>query len=314
VGGALEQKINAAALSSSGSKAALAPLRTWLVACGCACHDAHNALRWGMSQGFGDKELLKELVVGVEALRNGYSTLHEYLAGWLSQRVRFVAAPCAPPELLAKLWVTLGVAAEEAEDLGRLGLMWRAGGLEVVAEREPTPELFGELSGHLLGLWLFTKFTDSRWVTVGKSCRTLLVAQLTGVGDLVDFALGQPGVSAYYLGGFQRMRQNPQTLSFLSTAALACYLPNSILMSLLAEDGIGRRLPELKEVMAEELEFVLSLPGYQWDILAETCGRIGEGLRATVLEAAHVAAAFLHTQIFREAERGVWGLLQGDTD
>ena len=138
-------------------KAALAPLRSWLVTCGCACHDAHTALRWGMSQVFGDAELLREVYLGVEGVRNGYSILHDWLGGWLSQGVRLVETPHADPASLAKVWVTLGVEPEQAEDLGQLGLLWRQGFLEVSDAYENNASLFEELSSHLLTLWRFKK-------------------------------------------------------------------------------------------------------------------------------------------------------------
>ena len=138
------------------------------------------------------------------------------------------------------------------------------------------------------------------------------MAQLAGVPDLVEFALSQKGVSPYHLGSFRRMCQNPKALELISTAALASYLPDAVLTKLLKDDRLCRQLPDLKATVVERLEFVETLPPLQWELFAQTCGRRGQWLRGTVLEATRTAAAFLHTKVFREAERGIWSLLQGD--
>ena len=37
------------------------------------------------------------------------------------------------------------------------------------------------LSSVLAALWRFRQFTESRWLTVGTSCRTMVIAVLSGL-------------------------------------------------------------------------------------------------------------------------------------
>ena len=45
-------------------------------------------------------------------------------------------------------------------------------------------DLVSAIVACLLKTWQFRKFTESRWLTVGTSCRVLSAAILTGIDDL----------------------------------------------------------------------------------------------------------------------------------
>ena len=50
------------------------------------------------------------------------------------------------------------------------------------------PQLWDTLTDALQGRWQFIEFTDSRWFTVGTSCRHLLAALMSGFDDCVQYA------------------------------------------------------------------------------------------------------------------------------
>eukprot|EP00972_Heterocapsa_arctica_P101396 14943374-Heterocapsa_arctica.AAC.1 len=59
---------------------ALQELLGWHLGTGCAAHDAHNALKWGLQTVTGDTgSIVRKLHVCLESLRNAYDLLH----GWL---------------------------------------------------------------------------------------------------------------------------------------------------------------------------------------------------------------------------------------
>lgn len=45
-------------------------------------------------------------------------------------------------------------------------------------------DLIESIATTLLAVWRFRKFTESRWLTVGTSCRTLVAAVILGFDDL----------------------------------------------------------------------------------------------------------------------------------
>ena len=84
------------------------PLLQWVLGTGCACHDTHNAFKWGMHQQFQNLELLKELYIAIESIRNSYGLLVRYMPKWLLQKLKFVE--CSDHASgLGPLWTALGV-------------------------------------------------------------------------------------------------------------------------------------------------------------------------------------------------------------
>ena len=162
----------------------LQPLLTWVVHTGCCNHDCHNGLKWGLWRSWNDGTVLKDVYVAIESLRRSYNILYERMAPWL-QRVVYFTDEAEDVATLSQLWAALGVDPEFIEDIAGLGLLWRGGRLLVRRAHQHNAELFDTLSTCLLELWKFTRFSESRWCTVGASCRVLASALLTGVDDLV---------------------------------------------------------------------------------------------------------------------------------
>ena len=129
----------------TGGSCVLRGLKHWVVDTGCSVHDAHNALKWGMHQAFEDGELMKDIHIVIESLRNGYDLLHGHLAQWLLEAIKFVEDP-TPAEDLVCLWTALGVGAEWLDTLADLGLLFKDGSLEISAKHMSNPSLFETVS------------------------------------------------------------------------------------------------------------------------------------------------------------------------
>lgn len=97
------QHLQQAAPPPGGSGSALSSpkmlqLLEWVVANGCAIHDGHNALKWSMHQHFRDSDLLKNIYIGVQSLRNSYGMLYEFLPSWLMTHVDLADESTLPDE------------------------------------------------------------------------------------------------------------------------------------------------------------------------------------------------------------------------
>ena len=66
----------------------------------------------------------------------------------------------------------------------------------------------------------FRPFTESRWLTVGPSARTLFAALITGVSSLVRFIEKHAGGKLFFLRGFHRL-EHAGVLSFMATVSFA---------------------------------------------------------------------------------------------
>jgi len=122
---------------------------------------------------------------------------------------------------------SLGVEPQWVDTLVELGLIFKNDHLEVDACQESNVCLFETLTGALLHLGRFTKFSDSRWCTVGTACRTLCLGILTGFESLVATILADPKISKFYLGGFGRL--NSKIKRFVAIAALCSWPSDSVL-------------------------------------------------------------------------------------
>ena len=153
-----------------------------VVACGCCNHDAHNSLKWALHFYFQDLTLLKDMWICIESLRNAYGLLHQRMGSWLLDRARFTDHT-HHPETLRELWTLLGQPPEVVEHLVSLRALFRDEHLEVAAELQNDPDLWDKLTFALLQVMRFQKYSESRWLTIGCSMRTLVASLLLGLSS-----------------------------------------------------------------------------------------------------------------------------------
>ena len=84
-------------------------------------------------------------------------------------------------------WDALGLKSETAELIASvLELEFRYGHICVEERCADMPNLVSTIETAFQSAWRFREFTESRWLTVGASARSLVVAVLTGLMDLVE--------------------------------------------------------------------------------------------------------------------------------
>jgi hypothetical protein len=236
------------------------------------------------------------------------------LPSWLHSRIRFVEGVEDDFVLLHTLWTSLRVSGAVVDVLVDMRLRWRGGALEISrAWAEQAGDTFLEhVTGALLYLWRFRKHCDSRWTTVGETCRTLAASLLSGVGDLASMLLEDRAVSKYHLGGFARLSERLRR--FVVTAAYAASVPDALLAELFEDDRVAGRADELQAVVTDELHWLVNLPEDLWKELSFLVApdASSSALRSGTLTAALISGAFAERRIFREATSLPWSLCQGD--
>ena len=83
-----------------------------------------------------------------------------------------------------------------------------------------------------MSLFLFHKFSDSRWGMVGVSCRTLVLSMCVGLSHVLKLVRASPRNSEYYTHGWDRF--DGEARYFTDVAALAAFVPEAPLLELAA--------------------------------------------------------------------------------
>jgi len=290
----------------------LLDLLTWVVATPCAVHDTHNGLKWSLFFYCQQTDVLKDVFVVIESLRNCLDLLHGYLGAWLAEHLHFVEEEeLDSVDSLQDLWLALGVAPPVVEVLAEeLRLRWRDGRLEVAAPCRGTEDLVGKVSFALLSLWRFEKFSESRWVTVGASCRSLVAGLLTGLPSLIATIRQDPKASDFHLHGVERLTAAAK--QFIVRAAISSHVSDAGLRALMEDSRVAMRLPALKECVQEEMQWLADVGGSVWTALAGASGEAASVVRSDTVASGHVSLAFLHSRYLLAAQQLPWSLASGD--
>ena len=223
-------------------------LTEFMVVTPCAAHDAQSAFRWGMQEALNDKDLLRDAYVGVESLRNSMDLILGHVAEWAALRLSF-----KPEQTLAEidarraLWQALDVEVETADILAEtLQLDFEGGRLRVVESQSDRPDLVDLVTTSLLSVWKFVRWSESRFLTVGRSSRTMVASFLTGIEDMVTFICKDTNASRYYINGFGRLTATRK--QFLAECAFVSRVTDGVLAEIMEDPRVAMRYDELYEV------------------------------------------------------------------
>ena len=91
----------------------------------CACHDAHNVLKWLMFVELNDASMMNALYISIIGIRRVYDMVIRNVLPRTSSRVLFVPRhELDPDQERQELWTTLGVSPDLAFVFVEIGLQW----------------------------------------------------------------------------------------------------------------------------------------------------------------------------------------------
>ena len=284
-------------------------LTNWIFASGCCNHDAHNALKWAMANQEPSPDCLKSLFIVMESLRNGYHLVAARLATWIPNRLVFRAVEHA---CLPELWCVLGIEPEWCQRLVDLGLWYDSvdDKLYVSPDYANDPEVLEVVSSILLHIWRFRRFTESRWISLGDSSRTLVASLMVGLGSVVTEILDDPACSNYHIGGFQHLSSD--LTRFATLTSLVAYPSDAALQLLLKDDRVAQNVEGFKATISSEIEFVSSISAEVWELLAGVSDCSSGALRSDAIDGVHVIGGFMTYRIFKHLYAMPWALCVGD--
>ena len=290
---------------------ALQELLDWIVNTPCAAHDCHNSLKWGLGWLVADEtEVLKKVHIAIESLRNAYNLLHCYLKPFVAEALRFDEA-VHDYHGVFEFWTTLCVDPAAADLLADMNLRWDGSQLLVSAKHRGKEGLIEQISSLLLSVFRFKQFTDSRWVTIGNCCRSVVASLSLGLQGLVSLIRNGTHASDWYIHGFAGLHGD--ALKYVIVAAFASHPCDSLLLNLLADDRLATKADKVEQLMAEELERVSSIGDFTFHrsaLLLE--GVSPTKLRSDIVQSASISTAYFTDRALNSAKAYPWRLCSGD--
>ena len=266
-------------------------LRTWHLHTGCAAHDIQNALKWGLAS-HGSTDVIKDLHIILESLRNSFTLIHERLPAFLEAHL---VADMAPADLDAvmQFWQVLGVEADFLEEVAYVNPWFVDGALHVNAALSDSDQKLEKVSTVVLYLFRWRRFVDTRFCAIGPALRSVLASLAVGLRELVRFTREDAAATDYHLHGFARLRQ--PHLEYVVIASVCAWVPDAALFLVLGDDRLVRRRNELEQTLLEELSFLSSLSSFTWGRLAVLLGssKSPQELQHAAMHAAQVACAYI---------------------
>ena len=153
---------------------------TWVTFAGCALHDFHNGYKKGMHGYLRDRQFMAGLYGGVASLRDSFSSIITGIGLWLPTVVSFSDSAWAQEEQY-RFYNLFGLTPPIVEALMALQLRYDGTHLCIAARFRDHPESAQLVTTLLLALWQFREWTDSRWLSMGKTSRTMAIAMSTGL-------------------------------------------------------------------------------------------------------------------------------------
>ena len=296
-------------------EATMQELMDWYVQTACSAHDCHNALKWGMM--FASTDLvadLKSLWVMLASLRNSYSQVFSFLNPFVRERLQFSDEMCKSEAELLQMWQDLGMRETVAGDLAALGLTWRDGSYFVRAQFDGSEGLQERVIRAIVSVLRFRKFTDSRWLTVGESCRRLITGQLLGLSALVDVIRRTPHASDWYIHGYWD-NNSANIRRFAAIAALASGPIDAALLLILEDHRLAGKYRTIDEELQKHYRWLTRVQDSTWSLVAASIGSddvSAESIRSDCLMAATAAAGFLYDRCLRHLLDYPWCLCEGN--
>jgi hypothetical protein len=119
----------------------------------------------------------------------------------------------------------------------------------------------------LITVWRIRVFTDSRWLTVGRSSAAMTASSMTGLCLFFAFIRVQPGVSSFYSHGFFELTSDHWF--FMTCAAIPMAAAESVQQFLLSDSRVARHQTRLRNLMRAKMMEVCLIPLDLWRVFAK---------------------------------------------
>ena len=236
-----------------------------------------------------------------------YELLARFLGEWLSTVIVFEDAESTH---FRQLWELMGFPGQWLGMLVKLQVRFKDEKLYIAREYMYDADLPAVLTALMFKTWRLRKWSDSRWLSVGESCRTLLSACLLGLPHRVRFIISTGRASKYFIGGMAE-HLTPRVVHMACIVATSSFASDVVVGMLMKDDRLPRHLGEIDRAVKESILRTERIHPHVWAVLAAVAEIQPRTLCNDAVEAAVTSGAYLSAKL-REARRMPWALCRGD--
>ena len=163
------------------------------------------------------------------------------------------------PAEAGPLGASLGLPATMMYDVVDEWMLTLSGGiLQFSKAVHDQPDIMEKATDMFLENLTIRTWTESRWLTVGQSCRGLVLSLLWGLKPFVMW-LKQQGTSQWHLKGFEVLFQK-DSLACVLVAALSSHVSDTVLAMMLQDSRACLHWKEWQSQALEELQWLEAMP------------------------------------------------------
>lgn len=240
----------------------------WRSIVGCFSHDCHGGLRWGCFRHLADKQTVKDAYISVESLRNGFDVLAKNMKPWIKAHLTVQDSSMSREER-CELWSMLGLGGEWLDAILDLELRFEDDRLKI-GRGAVRDGVASRIESVILRIYKFEKFSDSRWVTLGGTGRSVIGGMIVGLRSLVEFCIADPSSSSYYIAGFRRA--TTPILKLFAVVAMSSFVADGALKLVLKDGRLPRILGEVDHELVSEFRYVSGMSCPVWSVVAVVVG------------------------------------------
>ena len=292
-------------------------IRHWQTSVGCAAHDLHNSLRWAHQVVFDHpKDVLTNLYVAMSSFKTAQVVAASSLGAWLD----VVICPkdpslCPPVPDLEILYDTLLVDADLKSILLQTQLHWDPKAAKLCISdvyMADAQDWSADISTVILSACSFVRFTASRWLTLGSSCRQWLLASILGFQHLFQHLKTTGALTPWASSGGDKMGDAEK--QFCAVVGLCSHVSESCLAIALEDCRLALHSTLLQESISEETEKLQQVPDTVWAVLGPLVALTSKQLRNKVLWGAAVSASYVQYRLLNVLQNYPWCLAVGDLE
>ena len=198
------------------------------------------------------------------------------------------------------------------EDFVELNPVFEGQRLRVYGDPLANPEVYDKVQFLLAHTWQFRVMTWTRWLSLATCARTLVVAELLGLEQIIREIRAKPHTTDYHLHHYDRL--TPDVRVCLACAAVSSVVVDSLVQDLMDDDRMALKYEEYHGNCVEEMSYIEQLSMSTWSRLSSItkCFSPVE-LRDAALHVSHTAFCFVDWRLFRKVRDYPWRLTRGDT-